>query len=305
MSGREYRAVFTNTSGSATSAAAMLTVGAPAVDPFPGILALNGFFSDDAVEVTGNIASNAHIELINPGVKVMGKLQYWSGTSAPTVANNACTGICSIEKVSSKFAVPTPTADGEAEYIKAERTNNDRNVAWPITWAGNIFDESTHTLRVPSSLPNTVVLPSGTYFVCNAEFDGKVTFATSGAGPVIIYVGGPKCPGGKVESWGALEFLNSSGNPNNLQFYFWGSPGCTTKCPEGINFNNLAGSRAKPITATVFAPYSTMKSDDSVYMDGSLVVASGNFTNTLYLTTAGLSTGVSESLLGFPPPFTL
>ena len=305
MSGREYRAVFTNSAGSATSTAATLTVSAPAVDPFAGILALNGFYSDDSVEVTGNIASNAHIEMINPGVKITGKLQYWSGTSAPTVANNACAKTCSIEKVSSKFAVPAPAADSEAEYVKAEKTNNDRNVAWPATYAGRIFNESTHVLSVPASLPSTVTLPSGTYFVCSAEFDGKVTFATSGSGPVIVYIGGPKCPGGKVETWGAFEFINSSGNPNNLQFYFWGSPGCTTKCPEGINFNNLAGSRAKPITANVFAPYSTMRSDDSVYMDGSLVVASGDFTNTLYLTTAGLSTPISGSLVSFPQPFSL
>ena len=266
--------------------------------PFAGILALNGFNSNNVVSVTGNIGSNGPIEMTNGGVKITGKLQYWEGTSAPSVAQNACTGTCSIEKVA-KIAVPKPSAATEAEFIKAETTNNNEAVAWPTMSEGNIYTSSTRTVKTPGELASTLYFPSGTYSFCNMEFNGKATLSTSGSGPVVIYIGSPACLSagrkGHLIAANEFKFLNPSGKPNNLQFYFWGHPPCTTSCEEDITFNNAEGSSSEPLTATIFAPYSTLRSANAMYMDGGMVVATDNVNNALYFNTTGLVTGSSEA----------
>jgi hypothetical protein len=262
--------------------------------PYPGILALTGFLTNNVAEFTGNIGSNGAIKLENEAVNITGKIQY-SENPVPTVAGNKCTGTCSIEKVSTKFTVPTVAAATEAEYLKAETTNNDAGVTWQKVGPTSIYNASTHVVEAEGTLTATQQIPSGTYFFCS--FGTKEAhFETVGTAPVIIYIGSPKCPepkAGLLEVQGAFTWHTGSTNPNNLQIYVYGKPTCTTSCPADINFTNFLGSASEPFVATFYAPYSTMQTQNATYIDGGIIVNKYSATNALHFNTSGLASGAS------------
>ncbi|MGA3362870.1 MAG: hypothetical protein ABSD82_12670 [Solirubrobacteraceae bacterium] len=234
-------------------------VGYTPVSYFPGLLALNGLSAAGALTagntVSGgpfDLASNGQISFTN-ALSLNGNLEYPTGESPNYGGEAHCTSSC--VPVAESTAIPVPSLPSGV-YGSAEASNNDAAISWP---AGFTYTAATHIVSEAGVNNATVTIGAGTYFFCELDLGGGTTATIhTTSWPVKIYFGSTATGGGCASGTGGItagngvSITNSSDVASNVQLYFYGTPGCTTSCPNSFPANG------QTYYADIYAPYSSM-----------------------------------------------
>jgi hypothetical protein len=260
------------------------TVTSTSLFPVNGVFAINGF-SSDSVNGAFSLGSNSSLGLTNDSLgSINGQIEYLQGDlSQSQNSNQMCTGTCSLDQLSSVITVPSVA---DSVYAAAQTSNNDAT-SGDVSYVNASYNSSTNVLSATNNNASVTFAP-GTYYYCGVNYNGFSNFAinTTGAGLVKIYIdsqyrsGSPCTQSGNgqfSDAGNSTDAINSNGISSDLQFYFYGDPGCTTSCPLLISPLNTA-----TIYADIFAPYSsTGQLGNQFTMTGALVIAqiqANNFT---------------------------
>ena len=234
-------------------------VGYTPVSYFPGLLAVNGLSAAGAFTagntVSGgpfDLGSNGQISFTN-ALSLSGNLEYPTGESPNYGGEAHCTSTCVPVAESTAITVPSLPS---GVYSNAEASNNDAAISWP---AGFTYNAATHVVSQAGVNNATITVGAGTYFFCELDLGGGTTATIDTTSwPVKIYFGSTATGGGCASGTGGMtagngvSITNSSDVASNVQLYFYGTPGCTTSCPNSFPANGQS------YYADIYAPYSSM-----------------------------------------------
>ena len=224
--------------------------------------------------------------------------------------SGTCNGTCTSVQMASALAVPTSAATAPGAYAQARASNSDAT----INWGGlaSVWNASTYALGDTNGGNYTVTFNPGTYYFCDVNIPdaNSVVFqaaaTATAANPVIFYVDSPSdggaCPSGTGNFTGgknSLTIAGASGVAGSMEIFVYGTPGCTTTCPDILSKNTGSYTDVQ-----IFAPNSTFEADNNVSMTGDFVIGTVTVNNNAGFTYAGStsgSTGTGSNLSTYYP----